>query len=682
MKSALAHFGLVAALTAAIAPTAAFAKPTPPTIEQLAALPKFSSFDVSQDGKHLVGLQAFGDDQHVLVWDANNLQAKPAEFGSKDMKIVSVQFVKNDVLAVTLWQRYDSRLDDGVTKTFTYKVMLVDLDGRHWREPVPHEHALTELEEKVQALSNPQVLSTLPDDPDNILLVSDDGFNAGDIYKVNVHKGTALRIMRIDPNTGSFQADRTGNIRVRHRQGEDAAGTYIAIDIHDLATGNWANVSRSYVKERDTFDIVGFTEDPNIAVAASNVGADKVGLFEYDMSAHKLGAPVLQHHMFDASNALTFRYSNSAAAKAGEIIGVTYEGPNGGDVIWANPTFQALDTQIRKLFDIQPQPMRFVDTATGRESTTAYDAQKFYRIVSYSADLSKVVIRIEGASTPPAYYIIANGKPSLLAKQYPDIDAASLGTTKFVYYKARDGLTIPGFLTTPNTELCGAGPWPTVIHPHGGPWARDEMAYDWSAWVPLMASRCMAVLRPQYRGSEGWGRLLWKAGDAEWGQKMQDDKDDGAKWLIDQKIAKPGHIAMFGFSYGGYASMAAAVRPNGIYKCAIAGAGVSDIKRIWSRYYDDSYFRDHQKATVDGLNPLEHASNIQIPIMVYQGLRDRTVPPEQSQWFVAEARKSKQVVEYHELADYAHGPAWTRAIFGQQLHYIEDYLKTGCAGGL
>ena len=207
------------------------------------------------------------------------------------------------------------------------------------------------------------------------------------------------------------------------------------------------------------------------------------------------------------------------------------------------------------------------------------------------------------------------------------------------------------------------------------------MDFDGSMWVPLMASRCMAVLRPQFRGSDGWGRRLWMAGDAEWGQKMQDDKDDGAKWLIEQKIAKPGHIAMFGFSYGGYSAFAASVRPNGLYKCAIAGAGVSDHKRIWARYYTNPFFRQAQAPTVAGLNPIDKADQMQIPLMVYHGNRDQIVPLEQSEWFVNKAKQAGKPVVYHEIKDYAHGPAWTREIMGDQLRLIDDYLTKDCGGG-
>jgi len=569
-----------------------------------------------------------------------------------------------------------------VTKIFINKLLFVDLDGRNWREPMPHGFAISDEERKVQDLSNPTILSSLPNDPEHILVSSGDPYVGSDIYRVNVHRPFAEKVLKTQPNTFDYVPDRAGNILLRNRLDDDGAkGSYLAVEVRD-AKGGWSELGRSYLRERNAFQIVGTTEDPNILIAATDKGGDKGGLYEYDLAARQLGEPIFKHTMFEAQSAVTFPYAGSKFAKQGEILGVTYEGPNGGDVVWTNPAFQQLDKLIRDTLDIHPTPMRMVDTATGKEATLPYDQGKFYRIISYSADLSKVVFVVQGYAVPPQYYLFAKGKFNLLGKAYPDIDPASLGTTSFVYYKARDGLTIPAMLTKPNEALCGAGPWAAVMHPHGGPWGRDNMGWDGSAWVSLMASRCYAVLRPQYRGSFGWGNALWKAGDAEWGQKMQDDKDDGAKWMIEQKIAKPDHIAIFGFSYGGYAAMAGAIRPNGIYKCAIAGAGVSNIKAIWRAFFDNPVFRDRQKKTVAGLNPVDFADKIKIPVMIYQGERDTTVPPIQSQWYVDRAKLSGQPVEYHVLADYAHGPAWTRAIFGQQLSYVETYLKQGCAGGL
>ena len=434
------------------------------------------------------------------------------------------------------------------------------------------------------------------------------------------------------------------------------------------------------MKNRDVNQVIGFADDPNIAFVLSNVGRDKAIVYEYDISARKQKEVLFEHKLFNAGSMLINRH-RSGAVPFGEIMGIGYAGPRGDDIQWTSPRMKALDQGLRQALGIRQEPLAMVDTANGQRYTANYDTGLSYRIVDYTADLSNVLVATSGPSNPPEYHLLHDGKLTLLAKTYPQIQPAALGTTRLVYYKARDGLDIPAFLTTPSTELCGAGPWKAVVHPHGGPWARDGMDFDGSMWVPLMASRCMAVLRPQFRGSADWGRKLWMAGDAEWGQKMQDDKDDGAQWMIDQKIAQPGHIAMFGFSYGGYSAFAASVRPNGLYKCAIAGAGVSDIKKIWSRFYTNPFFRQAQAPTVAGLNPVDKAGEMKIPLMVYHGDRDRTVPIEQSEWFVNKARGSGQPVEFHAIADYAHGAAWTRAIMGDQLRLIDDYLGKGCGGG-
>jgi pimeloyl-ACP methyl ester carboxylesterase len=671
----------IAAALLAAAP-AINAKPTPPTIDKLAAYPKMSSFTLSPDGKHLAALEGRGEDRVILVWNTDALDKPPTVLGTQRMKVQAVQFIKNDLIAVSMWQPYDLRLDE-LTKRFITKLFITDLEGKKWNEPMPQERAMSRTEELRQGLSNPTVLDALPNDPEHILVINDAGASSGDVFKVNVHTNRAERVQRSDEKISGYLTDLEGNIRARNRADVDGTGAFVTAEILERGTGNWVEHFRSYVKNRDVTEIVAFSTDPNVAFVGSNVGTDKEVIYEYDIAARKRKEVLFQHRFFDAGRVLMNRTKGAGDGLAfGEILGVSYEGPRGTstDVVWTSPKMQALDKAIRGALGLKQQNLALTDPATGQAATTPYDVDVGYRLAAWTRDLSTVVFTVQGDSRPPESYLLRNGKLMLLAKAYPDIDAAALGTTTLVYYKARDGLDVPAFLTRPNTELCGAAPWPAVVHPHGGPWSRDEMGFDASMWVPLMASRCFAVLRPQFRGSQGWGKRLWMAGDAEWGQKMQDDKDDGAKWMIDQGIAQRGRIAMFGFSYGGYSAMAAAVRPNGLYKCAIAGAGVSDHERIWARFYTNPFFREAQAPTVKGLNPVEFADKIQIPIMVYHGERDQTVPLEQSDWYVSKAKRSGQKVVYHQLADYAHGPAWTRKIMAEQLRYIEDYLVNDCGG--
>jgi dipeptidyl aminopeptidase/acylaminoacyl peptidase len=658
------------------------AKPAVPSVPQLAAYPRMSSFTISPDGKHIAGLEARGEDRVILVWKTDALDKPPVAIGSKVMKIQAVQFIKNDRLAVTMWQPYESRLDT-VLKQFVTKLFITDLEGRNWNEPMPQARAMSRTEEKIQALLNPEVLDLLPNDPEHILVVNSDIRGAaGDVFKVNVITHRAERIHRSDEKIGGYITDVDGNVRARTRYDVDGTGAFIAAEIREPGNDRWVEHFRSYVKDRDQVEVVGFAKDPNTAFVASNVGLDKTVIYEYDVPSRKQKEILFKHRFFDSTGLITNRAKGSGELALGEIMGIAYNGPRGSgtDRVWTAPRMQALDKGIREALRLKQQPIRITDPATGESAEMEYDAEASYAITSRTLDMSAVTFTVSGASRPPEHYLLRNGKLTLLSKAYPDLDPAALGKTRLVYYKARDGLDIPAFVTTPNPELCGAGPWPAVVHPHGGPWSRDTMGFDGSMWVPLMASRCMAVLRPQFRGSQGWGRKLWKAGDAEWGQKMQDDKDDGAKWMVAHKIAQPGRIAMFGFSYGGYSAMAAAIRPEGNYKCAIAGAGVSDIKAIWARFYTNPFFREAQKPTVDGLNPLDKADKLQIPILVYHGDRDQVVPLEQSDWYVSKAKGAKVPVVYREIADYAHGPAWTRKIMGEQLGYIEDYLLRDCGG--
>jgi dipeptidyl aminopeptidase/acylaminoacyl peptidase len=663
----------------ALAAGAAHAKPAAPTIAQMAAFPRMSSFSIAPDGKHLAAIEARGEDRVILVWKTDELDKPPAAIGSSRMKLRSVQFIKSDLLGVTMWQPYDARLDK-LTKTFVTKLFITDLAGKNWHEPMPQERSMSRIGDKLSALANPAILDVLPNDPDHILVISDELGTSGDVFKVNVRTNRAERIHRADDKIAGYVTDLEGNLRARTRADVDGKGAFIAAEIREPGSGNWVEHFRSYVKERDAVQIVGFAKDPNIAFVLSNVGLDKTVIYEYDITARKQKEILFKHRFFDADGVLISRNKGSGDVTLGDIIGITYEGPRGSgtDVQWTSPKAQAVDKGIREALGLRRQPLRVTDPATGESAELEYDLDATYTITSRTPDLDAVVFQVSGASRPPEFYLLRNGKLTLLSKAFPDIDPAALGKTRLVYYKARDGLDIPAFVTTPSTELCGPAPWPAVVHPHGGPWSRDTMGFDGSMWVPLMASRCYAVLQPQFRGSQGWGRKLWKAGDAEWGQKMQDDKDDGAKWMIDQGIALQGRIAIFGFSYGGYSAMAASVRPNGPYKCAIAGAGVSDHKRIWAQFYTNPFFRERQAPTVDGLNPVERADNLQIPIMVYHGDRDQTVPLEQSDWFVSKAKGAKKPVVYHEIADYAHGPAWTRKILGDQLRIIEDYLVRDC----
>jgi dienelactone hydrolase len=651
-----------------------------PTEAQLAEFPRMTGFRLSPDGKHLLAIESKGDTRNILVWKTDNLATKPTVIGSSAMQIQGANFLKNDMLSVTMMQPYDARIEDTLTKTFIYKLMVTDLQGKDWKEPLTSGEIIRDdVARRLATLAQPTIKSRLLSDPDHVIVESDGLGKDRDLFRYNVRTGIAARVLRMGEKDFDVQVDAKGQPRAKTRGDTDSKGAFIATELRNPTTGAWEEHFRSYVKDRDVVDIVGLNPNPKTVVLRSSVGRDNTALYEYDVEQRKVLGTLFEHKYFEANGV---RLAANGEQEAGtDFDGFTYAGLHGTEVHWINPKFEAVIQGVAQSLGIKTKPQALVDVASGqRAEVPMLDGVSVSIAGFHDGEVPTYLLRVSGLSHPTEHYLLRGQKPSLLAKERPQVDRRALGTAKFVYYKARDGLNIPAYLTVPNPTLCGPGPYKAVVHPHGGPWARDNMSFDNSGWVPMLASRCHVVLQPQYRGSAEWGRTLWKAGDAEWGQKMQDDKDDGANWLVSEKLADPKRIAMFGFSYGGYAAMAAAVRPNGIYKCAIAGAGVSDIERIWARFYTNPFFRDRQEPTVRGLSPARQADKIKIPIMVYHGERDQIVPLVQSEIFVDKARKSDQKVDYHVLKDYAHGPAWTREIMTRQLSLISDYLTKGCGG--
>jgi dienelactone hydrolase len=652
-----------------------------PTIEQLAQFPRMTGFTLSPDGQHLAAIESQGDTRSVLVWKTADTASRPTVIGASNMQIQGVSFVKNDMLAVRMSQPVDIRFGGVLTKTFVGKLLITDLEGKTWKEPLESAGInRSESDQQAREITAPVVRSRMLKDPDHIILEGA-AIGARDLFRYNVRTGVATRLMRLSENDDEVVVDSQGRPRAKRRIGFQGSDIFVATDIRNLETGTWEEHFRTLVKDRDVTTVLGPGTKPGTMIVRSNRGRERAALYEYDVARRQLSEPLFDHRFFEALRPL--RLEGDKADDEAPYDGFTYEGPFGNDVHWVNPQFESLIQGLAQALGIKEAEQTLVDPATGARATARMRDGVNITILSQHAPKDQPathVFRVSGANYPPEFYMLRGQRLTLLARAYPELDRRALGSTRLVYYAARDGMQIPAYLTMPHPQLCGPGPYSAVVHPHGGPWARDTQDFDASGWLPLMVSRCHVVLQPQFRGSDGWGRTLWKAGDAEWGQKMQDDKDDGAQWLAAQKLVDPARVAMFGYSYGGYAAMAAAVRPNGLYKCAIAGAGVSDIEKIGTRLYTNPFFRAAQEPTVRGLSPAKQADKIKIPIMVFHGDRDTIVPLIQSDEFVKNGRSSGQPVEFHVQVDTAHGPVWRRSEKTRELRLIADYLAKGCGG--
>ena len=655
----------------------ASAAPKVPTAQDFGRASAISDVSVSGDGKHIAALtSADGETVNISVWRTDSPGERPAIFGASHLRILAVRFLKNDRLIVTTVQL----LTVGIEKKHLIKQYVTDLEGKTWTTLLPESRAGQSSEEQVHdRQADAEVISSLPLDPQYVLVEDNRLESYGDIYRVNVYTGAAERTDRGSERFFDYRADLTGAVRAKTELNFDQGKVYLAEWIKDPDTGKWEEHFRSYAKDRRITAVIGFSTDPHVVyVSTTQPNDDKASLYEYDTRQRKLLEPLFAHKLFDADGYVWSR----AKADYGRPLGFTYEAED-QKTYWVDDRLVAIAAGLDKALAPGHTDMDWVDPGTGAAARIAVTTDADVNIVSMSDDLKYVIVHKGGPKNPGEYYLLTDGaKLALLGRGAPWIDTAALGDTRLVEYPARDGLMIPGFLTTPDKALFGPGPYPTLIEPHGGPWARDEQEWNVGGWTQYFAARGFAVLEPQFRGSQGWGDKLWRAGDGEWGQKMQDDKDDGVKWLIAQGVADSKRVAMFGYSYGGYAALAASERPNGLYQCAISGAGAGDLAAIERATFDDRFQREFQHPTIKGLDALEHAKEAKIPVFLYHGDRDQTVQIEQSRKFAAALKAAGKPYRLLEIPDMGHQYIYmTPAMLALQLTAIDDFLKTGCKPG-
>tara|TARA_B100000674_G_scaffold116748_1_gene88001 strand:- start:8694 stop:10574 length:1881 start_codon:yes stop_codon:yes gene_type:complete len=571
--------------------------------------PEMSSFSLSPDGKHISYM-------------------KPWEEGNRMMNVYVRPIDSNDEIRITdaskrslygyFWIN-DNRIayvqDKGGDENI--HIYAVDIDGKNNIDLTPFEN--------IQA----RITDDLEDDP-NFMLVALNKRNPQihDVYRLNVNNGDMDMIAENPGNISGWGTDHDGKLRIA----TTSDGVNTSLLYRENEDDDFKSILTTNFKE--SVSPLFFTFDNKELYVSSNRGRDKSAIFKFDLETAKEGELIFEHDEVDV-------YGLMSSKKRKVITGVSYT-TDKRQIHF----FDKWRENLQSTLESQLKGVEVAISGLSKDETKAI-------VVTYS-DRSRGTYY---------YYDIENDNLTKLADLSPWLNEDDMAFMKPIKYKSRDGLTIPGYLTLPLDYKKGEK-LPVVINPHGGPWARDNWGFN--PEIQFLANRGYAVLQMNFRGSVGYGREFWEISFKQWGKTMQDDITDGVNWLIEEGIADPARIAIYGASYGGYATLAGLTFTPDIYACGVDYVGVSNIFTLletlppyWElgrqMMYEMIGNPETEKELLEAASPLFHIDKIKAPLLVAQGANDPRVKQAESDQIV-DALKAKGIdVPYILKDDEGHG---------------------------
>lgn len=205
-----------------------------------------------------------------------------------------------------------------------------------------------------------------------------------------------------------------------------------------------------------------------------------------------------------------------------------------------------------------------------------------------------------------------------------------------------------------------SGPPPLIVRGHGGPTGAASSAF--SLATQYWTSRGFAVLDVNYRGSTGWGRAYREALYREWGIADVEDVVKGAEAMVARGLADPSRLAIRGGSAGGYTVLAAlAFHDTFTAGCSLYGIGdlaslAADTHKFESRYLDQLVGPYPERRDLyEARSPIHHTDGLSAPVVFFQGLDDKVVPPNQAEAMVAALTDKGVPVAYVSFEGEGHG---------------------------
>ncbi|MEJ2596310.1 MAG: prolyl oligopeptidase family serine peptidase, partial [bacterium] len=388
-----------------------------------------------------------------------------------------------------------------------------------------------------------QIIDDLEDIPDEVII----GMNKRDPrvfdpYRLNIKTGEMDMLAENPGNIQGWMFDHDGKLRVAMAIVD---GVNTSLLYRETEDDDWETVLTTSFK--DEMSPRFFTFDNKNVIAISSLGRDKSAVVEFDLANGEEVRVLYENPDYDVSNVTYSR-------KRKEITTASYTSWKRERHFFDDDTKQLFERIERDLGDYE------------------------LGITATNKDEDVFIIRTYSDRSLGAYYIYDKNTDKIekITEVSPWIDENEMAKVFPIKYTARDGITINGYMTlpkgyTPET----AKNLPFVVNPHGGPWYRDGWGFN--PEIQFLANRGYGVLQMNFRGSTGYGKEFWEISFKEWGRTMQDDITDGTNWLIEKGYADPDRIAIYGGSYGGYATLMGLVKEPDLYAAGVDYVGVSNM---------------------------------------------------------------------------------------------------------
>lgn len=567
--------------------------------------PEKTGFQVSPDGKYISYLSPWEDRLNVFV----------QKLGDKEA--IRVTSAKERDIAGYFWKGNDRIVflqDSGGDEN--YKLYSVDRNGNNTKLFTPPDKVRAGIVDDLEDIDDEMLISLNERDP-----------KAFDVYRLNLATGEMKIVAENPGNIMSWITDHDGKLRAAVA----SDGVNNVLLYRDNESEQFREVFNTNF--RNEVSPLFFTFDNKFIYALSNLNRDKSAIVKFDIAN-------------------------------GQEIEVLYENP---DVDVSGLSYSKKRKVLTSISYVKDKrELKFLDDKAENRYTTLKNKLGIYEVVitGMNKNEDKFLVRTYSDRSLGAYYFYDEAKGDFykITDVSPWINEDEMCDMKPVQYTSRDGLTINGYLTLPRDVE--AKNLPVVINPHGGPWHRDSWGYN--PEIQFLANRGYAVLQMNFRGSTGYGKKFWEASFKQWGLKMQDDISDGVKWLINTGIADPKRVAIYGGSYGGYATLAGVTFTPDLYACAVDYVGVSNmfsflktIPPYWEPFRKMMYemVGDPEKdsALFTQVSPVFHTDKIKAPLFVAQGKNDPRVNVNESDQMVEAMRNRGLEVEYMVKDNEGHG---------------------------